>query len=330
MVAARGFMKKRVEGTRLMSRTHELPISEADARVFVTVADAGSFTAAAALHAMTPSAVSKAIGRLESDLGVQLLTRTTRALHLTEEGMAFHERCARAFDLLAEAAEEAGAGTRAVAGTVRVGLPPLFGTFLVAPLLPALLARHPKLRIEIVSTMRLSDVFDLGLDVAIAVGALPDSSLVARPLGYGQFVTVAAPACFREMSRPSRPEELLEHRCMAYTRPDGREDPWNFKTLEGLLQIEPRAAVRSDDMHHLAAMAVAGLGIAHLPMFVVGEHLANGRLERLLQDFEPAPKLASLVYPASRAMPRRVRAFIDFLLSNEQRLAGVTRPQAVG
>ncbi len=115
---------------------------------------------------------------------------------------------------------------------------------------------------------------------------------------------------------------------MAYTRPDGREDPWNFKASEGPLQIEPRAAVRSDDMHHLAAMAVAGLGIAHLPMFVVGEHLANGRLERLLQDFEPAPKLASLVYPASRAMPRRVRAFIDFLLSNEQQLAGVTRPEA--
>ncbi|SEL36148.1 DNA-binding transcriptional regulator, LysR family [Variovorax sp. YR750] len=319
-------MKKQAEGTRLMSRTHELPISEADARVFVTVTNAGSFTAAAALHAMTPSAVSKAIGRLESDLGVQLLTRTTRALHLTEEGMAFHERCARAFELLAEAAEEAGAGAYAVSGTVRVGLPPLFGTFVVAPMLPALLARHPKLRIEIVSTMLLSDIFDLGLDVAIAVGALPDSSLVARPLGYGQFVTVAAPACFREKPRPSRPEELLAHQCLAYARPDGREESWNFKTPEGPLQIETRADVRSDDMHHLAAMTVAGLGIAHLPMFVVNEHIASGRLERLLQDFEPAPKLASLVYPASRSMPRRVRAFIDFLLSGKQQLAGVMRP----
>lgn len=324
-------MKKRVESTRLMNRTHELPISQADARVFVTVADAGSFTAAAALHSMTPSAVSKAIGRLESDLGVRLLARTTRALHLTEEGMAFHERCARAFELLAEAAEEASAGTRAVAGTVRLGLPPLFGTFLVAPLLPVLLARHPKLRIEIVSTMRLSDVFDLGLDVAIAVGALPDSSLVARPLGYGQFVTVAAPGCFaKAATRPSRPEGLGDHRCLAYTRPDGREDPWNFTTPEGPLQIAARADVRSDDMHHLAAMAVAGLGVAHLPMFVVGEHLANGRLERLLREFEPAPKLASLVYPAGRSMPRRVRAFIDFLLSSEQHLAGVTRPEAAG
>ncbi|SEF30332.1 LysR family transcriptional regulator [Variovorax sp. NFACC27] len=319
-------MKKQAEGTRLMSRTHELPISEADARVFVTVANAGSFTAAAALHAMTPSAVSKAIGRLESDLGVQLLTRTTRALHLTEEGMAFHERCARAFELLAEAVEEAGAGAHAVSGTVRVGLPPLFGTFVVAPMLPALLARHPKLRIEIVSTMLLSDIFDLGLDVAIAVGALPDSSLVARPLGYGQFVTVAAPACFGGRSRPSRPEELLAHQCLAYTRPDGREESWNFKTPEGPLQIETRADVRSDDMHHLAAMTVTGLGIAHLPMFVVNEHIASGRLDRLLQDFEPAPKLASLVYPASRSMPRRVRAFIDFLLSGKQQLAGVMRP----
>lgn len=319
-------MKKQVEGTRLMSRTHELPISEADARVFVTVANAGSFTAAAALHAMTPSAVSKAIGRLESGLGVQLLTRTTRALHLTEEGMAFHERCARAFELLAEAAEEAGAVAHAVSGTVRVGLPPLFGTFVVAPMLPALLARHPKLRIEIVSTMLLSDIFDLGLDVAIAVGALPDSSLVARPLGYGQFVTVAAPACFGERPRPSRPEELLAHQCLAYTRPDGREESWNFMTPEGPLQFETRADVRSDDMHHLAAMTVAGLGIAHLPMFVVNEHIASGRLERLLQHFEPAPKLASLVYPASRSMPRRVRAFIDFLLSGKQQLAGVMRP----
>jgi len=321
-------MKKRVEGTRLMSRTHELPIAEADARVFVTVADAGSFTAAAVLHSMTPSAVSKAIGRLEADLGVQLLARTTRALHLTEEGTAFHERCARAFDLLAEAAEEASAGTLAVAGTVRVGLPPLFGTFVVAPLLPALLAQHPKLRIEIVSTMRLSDIFDLGLDVAIAVGALPDSSLVARPLGYGQFVTVAAPACFREAPRPSRPEELLAHRRLAYTRPDGREEPWSFKTPEGQLQIETRAEVRSDDMHHLAAMTVAGLGIAHLPMFVVSKQIANGRLERLLQEFEHTPKPASLVYPASRAMPRRVRVFIDFLLSGKHQLAGVMRQEA--
>ncbi|WP_093135784.1 substrate binding domain-containing protein [Variovorax sp. OK605] len=188
--------------------------------------------------------------------------------------------------MLAEAAEEAGADTHAVAGTVRVGLPSLFGTCLLAPRLPALLARHPKLRVEIVSTMQLSGVFDRGLDVAIAAGALPDSSLVARPLGRGQFVTVAAPACFGEMPRPCRPDELHGHRCVTYTRPDGREEPWNFETQKGPVQIEPHASLRSDDMHHIAAMAIAGLGVAQLPMFVIAAHLADGRLERLLRACE--------------------------------------------
>lgn len=136
-------MKKPVGGTRPMNRTHELPISEADARVFVTVADAGSFTAAAALHAMTPLAVSKAIGRLESDLGVRLPVRTTRALHLTEEGAAFHERCARVRD----AGRGRGRSGRGHACGGRHGAPSLLGTYLLAPRLPALLARHPKLRV---------------------------------------------------------------------------------------------------------------------------------------------------------------------------------------
>lgn len=175
--------------------------------------------------------------------------------------------------------------------------------------------------------MQLSDVFDRDLDVAIAAGALPDSSLVARPLGHGQFVTVAAPACFGEMPRPSRPNELHSHRCVTYTRPDGREEPWNFETQKGPVQIEPHASLRSDDMHHIAAMAIAGLGVAQLPMFVIAAHLADGRLERLLRACEPAPKLASLVYPAARAMSRRVRVFIEHLQADEQaqQLAGVTR-----
>jgi DNA-binding transcriptional LysR family regulator len=134
--------------------------------------------------------------------------------------------------------------------------------------------------------MQLSGVFDRGLDVAIAAGALPDSSLVARPLGHGQFVMVAAPACFGEMPRPCRPDELHGHRCVTYTRPDGREEPWNFETQEGPVQIEPHASLRSDDMHHIIAMAIAGLGIAQLPMFVIAAHLADGRLERLLRACE--------------------------------------------
>lgn len=309
----------------MVNPVHELPISEADARVFVTVAELGSFTSAATLHAMSPSGVSKAITRLETALGVRLLARTTRSLHLTDEGMAFHERAARAFALLAEAADEAAAGTQQVAGTVRVGSPLLFGTHLIAPMLPAVHRKHPRLRVEIVTTQKLSQFIEAGLDLAIAVGDLPDSSFVARPLGYGQMVTVAAPAYLDEQGTPADPAALAGHRCLAFTRPDGREAPWSFVTADGTLAFEPNAAFRADEMHHLLVMAVAGLGLAQLPLFVVAPALASGELVRLLADHDPAPRLASVVYPAGRTMPRRVRAFVDFLLTYDVPVPGVSR-----
>lgn len=316
--------KKASFGTTLVSRIHELPIVEADARVFVTVASVGSFTAAAALHAMSPSAVSKAISRLESALGISLLARTTRKLRLTDEGAAFRERCAKAFDLLAEAVEEANAGASAI-GSVRVGLPPLFGTYLVAPLLPKLLALHPRLRVELVTLVRLSDFIDAGVDCAIAVGELPDSSLIARPLGHGVFVTVASPAYLQEHGTPARPEQLQAHLRIGFTRADGQENPWWFRRGEEPSPFDVNAQVRSDDMHHVKAMAIAGLGIAQLPLFVVSSELESGRLVRLFDGLEVPPRLASLVYPKSQATPRRVRAFVDFMLAQEAAMPGVSR-----
>ncbi|WP_037283870.1 LysR family transcriptional regulator [Rubellimicrobium mesophilum] len=300
-------------------------MAEADARVFVSVADTGSFTAAAALHDMSPSAVSKAVSRLEAALGVRLLTRTTRALHLTEEGTAFHERCARAFRLLAEAAEEVTAGTGEVAGTVRLGLPSLFGTYLVAPRLASLLEAHPRLQVEIVTTMRLSDVVERGLDLAVVVGPLPDSSLAARPLGYGQFVTVAAPGYLTGHPAPETPLDLNAHRCLGWLRPDGRVEPWRFREEGAERTLEPRVGVASDDMHHLAAMAEAGAGVAHLPLFAVARGLKAGSLARLLEAHDPAPKLASFVYPSGRSMPRRVRVLMEHLAQQPSALPGTSR-----
>ncbi|TMH00465.1 MAG: LysR family transcriptional regulator [Betaproteobacteria bacterium] len=237
----------------------------------------------------------------------------------------FQERSARAFQLLAEAAEEAIAGTREVSGTVRIGLPALFGTYLVAPRLPALLQRHPKLCVELVTTMRQADIVERGLDFAIAVGALPDSNFVARPLGYGQFVTVASPAYLASAGCPNHPAELAAHRCLAYARPDDRADPWNF-VIDGATQpTDVPAAARSDEMHHLAAMVTAGLGVAHVPMFAVADALRCGAVVRLLQAFEPPPKLASFVYPAARSMPRRVRHVIEHLASSDSVLPGTYR-----
>ena len=289
-------------------------MSEADARIFVAVAQAGSFVAAATLYGMTPSSVSKAIGRLEAGLGVRLLHRTTRKLHLTDEGAAFAERCDRAFALLAEAAEEAAAGSRSVAGVLRVGMPPLFGTHLVGPRLPALLLRHPELKVDMKTLLRPADFLDAGLDCAIAVGELPDSSLAARPLGYGRFVTVASPAYLQAAGRPAGIDDLRGHRRIGFTRADGREAPWMFADGGGVREWEVQGQLRTDEMHHLAACAAGGLGIAQVPLFAIAGELADGRLVRLLEPFEAPGKLASVVYPAARALPRRVRVFIDYML----------------
>ncbi|WP_169927172.1 LysR family transcriptional regulator [Labilithrix luteola] len=311
-----------------MNRVHELPFAEGDARVFSAVAAAGSFTTAASLLRMTPSAVSKAITRLEAALHVRLLARTTRALHLTDEGAAFHERCVRAFGILAEAAEEASAGTSVVTGIVRIGLPPLFGTYFLPRVLAGLLVQHPRLRVDLVSTMNASDVVDRGLDLAIIVGDLRDSSLVSRPLGYGQFVTVAAKSYLQRAGTPRTPDDLSSHRCLAYTRTDGRSAPWVFGRGDANREVSPNAQLRSDDMHHLASMAVEGLGIAHLPLFVVTHDIDAGRLVRLLGDDEPEPKPASLVHVGGRTIPLRIRTVIDFLVASE--LQGTTSRHGTG
>lgn len=319
-MAFRAKTKRAARGKTLGPRVHESPFADADARVFVAVAQVGSFAGAATLLKMTPSAVSKAVARLESALGLKLLVRTTRSLHLTDEGLSFRDRCERAFALLSEAAEEVSRGARAVRGTIRIGLPPLFGTHFLPRVLSRLLAEHPGLRVEVVSTMRAADIVERRLDLAIVVGPLPDSSFVARPMGYGQFGTFASPAYVARHDAPTNPEDLMSHACLGYSQPDGRDAPFVFRTGE----LRPPCIARSDDMQHLAAMAVEGLGVAQLPVFAVARELEASRLVRILQAYEPEPKLASLVFPGGRALSERVRVLVEELVSPSSQLPGAT------
>lgn len=321
--------KKTTESKTLVTRVHESTFNDADARAFVAVADAGSFTGAATQMALTPSAVSKAITRLESTLGVRLLVRTTRALHLTDEGMAFRDRCRRAFALLAEAAEEAASAAGALSGTIRIGVPPIFGTFVLPPVLPSLLEAHPGLRIEIVSTMRVADIVDRGLDLAIAVGELPDSSFLSRPLGAGHFVTVASPRYLKRAGTPKTPDDLATHQCLTYVMLDGREAPWMFRGEDGTRLVPVEGHLRSDDLHHLAASVRAGLGVTQLPALMIDHALQSNELVRVLREHEPEPKPAALVFP-SRAMPRRVRVFTEHLVGYPEWIAGVRRHRRSG
>lgn len=323
---AQGLQRNKVAGgTSELPAVHNLPMAEADARIFLSVADTGSFTAAALLHEVSPSAVSKAVSRLEAALGVQLLVRSTRAIHLTDAGAVFRDRCGPAFRLLAEAAEEAIAGAGSLRGTVRLGVPSLFGTYLIAPGLPGLLAANPELQIEIITTMRPSDIIDRGLDLCIVVGPLADSGFSARPMGYGQFVTVASPEYLGVTDMPQVHADLERHRCLGWLRPDGRVQSWLFRVGEDEISFEPPVSVTSDDMHHLAAMAVAGTGICHLPLFAVAECLKAGRLVTLLEGFAPAPKLASFVFPSGREMPRRARVVMEHLIRATAFVPGTSR-----
>lgn len=314
--------RNRSSATSLVTQVHEWPFAASDARVFITVAEAGSFARAAQLHAMSPSAVSKSIRRLEDALGARLLTRTTRSLHLTDEGLRFHELASRAFALLGEAFEETRSTTQTVKGLVRIGMPPLFGTHLMPHVLGALRKEHPQLAVELVSTMRISDLVDRGLDLVIAVGELPPSSFHARPLGWGELVVVAAPGYLKARVEPRSIDELRAHDVIGYITPDGRTAPWFFAKGPPLALDAP---LRADDMHHVAALAVAGLGIAQLPLFVVADAIAMGTLRRLLTTSEPPPKAASLVFPASRALPRRVRVVLEHLTERLTPLSGTSR-----
>lgn len=289
--------------------------------MFVSVAEAGSFAAAAMLHAMSPSAVSKTVRRLEDALGTQLLQRTTRSLHLTDEGRRFHELTARAFGLLADAVTETDASAHSIRGLVRLGMPPLFGTHLMPSVFGALRARHPDLELEIASTMRLADLVDRGLDLVVTVGDVPDSSFLTRPLGRGQFVVVASPAYLKKHPAPRTPSDLSKHVCLGYTTPDQRLAPFFFKSGPATVA----SPIRSDEMHHLAAFAESGLGIAQLPLFVVHDAIASGRLVRVLENAEPPSKLASIVYPAARALPRRVRVVLEQLTQAAEPLPGTSR-----
>lgn len=301
-------------GTAAAARLQEWAMAGADARVFVSVGDGGSLAAAAARHGQTPAAVGKAVARLEASLALRLVQGAARALELTDEGRAFHQRCTRAFALLDPPADTPAPSVGAVSGTVRLGVPALLGSLLVAPLLPPLLRRHPGLRIELVNTMRLADLPERKLDLMIAVGPLGELAPVARPVGYGRFVTVASPAYLRDAPAPKSPDALGDHRCLAFSGADGRQPPWRF-TIEGQpWTVAVGAVARCDDMHHLAAMACAGVGIAQLPLFAVADAIDDGRLVALLPAYEPAPRLASFVHP-SAPVPQRVRVLVEHLLA---------------
>ncbi len=275
-------------------------------RVFVAVAGRGSFAEAARQLRVSPSVATRAIAQLEDQLGLTLLTRTTRSLRLTERGAIFLESCHQILDDL-DAAERRVRGEDAdPRGDITVSAPVVFGRLHVLPIIERLLREHPRLKVRLLLSDRNVHFVDDGVDVAIRIGALADSSLLATTLGSVSRVLVASPAYLAEHGEPRSPGDLGAHDIIAFDGL-GVTNEWRFSAPDSLVRIDPRLTVNSADA--AIAAAEAGLGITRALSYQVKTAIAAGRLAPLLGRFAEPPSPVSAVYPARRVGSANVAAF---------------------
>ena len=284
---------------------------------FVNAAELRSFTQAARVLGMTPSGVGKSIARLETNLGVRLLHRTTRRVGLTDEGTVFFEQCRRILDELDAAQTLMSSRGAAPRGRLRVSLPRTTGRCIFVPALPRFVADHPNVELDISLSDRRVNLIEDGIDVAIRIGVLDDSSLVARPIGQQQIVTIASPTLVSEEPIESI-GDLAHHRCLSFRFPSsGRERVWTFRREGRALELRPRSFITLDDGEGLVATVQAGLGVAQVPSYMVDDALANGQVVEVLSHLRSRPVPIHVVFASRRNMPARTRAFIDFVTSLE-------------
>jgi len=284
--------------------------------IFLKVGERRSFVRAAAELGMGQSGVSNAINRLEDELGVQLLARTTRSVNLTEDGVAFLQRCRQILADLGEAQQVLGRARLQPSGRLRIDLPSSFGRLKIVPLLGAFRAAHPALKLTVTLTDRYIDLVEEAVDVAIRLGALQDSSLVARRLTLSQFRTVGSPGYFACRGRPRKPEDLINHNCLLYiTRHTGAAREWRFRRDGAEFALAPQGDMSFSDGDALSIATRAGYGLAQIQDYYTDPAIAAGELEPVLAKFNPSPNPVSLVYPQTRHLSPKVRAFVDFMIA---------------
>ncbi|MBX9402270.1 LysR family transcriptional regulator [Lysobacter sp. BMK333-48F3] len=286
-----------------------------DVEAFVAVVDHGSLTAAAVALATTPSVISRAIARLESRLGSQLLRRTTRRQGLTEAGRLYLEQARAAFALIDDAERNLQGEGGELSGRVRISAPTTYGHYRLPVLLQRFAARHPRVQLEVNIANRNVDLVAEGFDLAVRLGALPDSGLVARKLEDAALCLVASPDYLRRAGMPADLAQLREHVCIAFVMPStGRIAAWWLRENERELDWTPPAPLLvSDDVLGVVSLAEQGVGICQSYDFVVADRLQRGCLVEVLPQLRGRSRPFSLIYPPHRGLSAPARALIDLL-----------------
>jgi DNA-binding transcriptional LysR family regulator len=282
-----------------------------DMRILIEVVDRGSFSAAATRLGLTKQLVSRRIMTLEERLGVQLLVRTTRRLALTDLGQDYLDRSRRIVAEVEEADQAMASHVATPRGTLRISAPLSYGRSHLSTLLAGFLTLHPGVRIELDMTDRPIDLVAEGYDLAVRIGSLVDSSLIARRLTTIHMVVCASPAYFDRAGIPRTVADLADHECLEYRHSRGSTWPLMVGGRPEMVPVRGRYLANNGDV--LRDAAIAGLGLVQLPTFIVGDDLAAGRLVTVLDDAAPAPTAAYVVHPAHRQRSRLVRAFGDYL-----------------
>jgi len=279
--------------------------------VFVAAIDEGSLVAAGRRFGLSASMAGKYLSGLEAQLNVRLIQRSTRKLSATEAGRAYYLRCKRILEEFDEANREAGDASATPRGLLRIAAPVSFGALHLGELVARFMDQYPQVSTEVLLDDRYVDLHTAGIDVAIRIGRLPDSDLVARRLAPCRMVLCAAPEYVRRHGMPATPDDLRDAPRLAFSEVVSAGG-WSVSdagqrrhTIDGPLRMQ------SNNMQMLLAAALAGTGIAYGPTFVFGQYLASGELLRLLPQYQTAELSVHAVFPTARYLPSKVRCFID-------------------
>ncbi|MEM5344055.1 LysR family transcriptional regulator [Paraburkholderia azotifigens] len=287
--------------------------------VYVRVVETGSLSAAARAIPMSLTSVSRHIAALEEQFGAQLLRRTTRNLAMTDEGRILYDRAKSILGEVDELGSALSAGRGKLSGRLRIAAPNLLGRLLIAPLLPRFLAQHPDVAVDLMLVDRVVNLVEEGLHLAVRVGRLPDSSLVARKLDDIEMVVCAAPSYLAQRGTPRKPDDLRQHDCLVFSDASGPVD-WRFQSGATRTRVSVTGRLWMNSLDALVSAALEGAGIVRAPAWQVAAHIEAGRLQPVLDRFAPPATPVHVLFEQTKLASPKIRTFVEYLVDQWRRV----------